>query len=254
MDVLDWKGREVSSSVSQSGVHLLADYSDNMIRDEIVPWPPPPIVQKLCQGQAQIRLVEEVRADVTRVLGHYSNLQSIHSEDAITYSYFGSLMNRDPGKRASFLNWVVSRLGLDCHDNTTCSIDLWRRIPHPEKPTAFGGGPEIDVILDGDRCVVHAEAKWTSGQGKKQGVNKNRTQMHLRRDFFRRYGLRIYGPRKFLVLGIIRDEPFEQPQAPDEESVITRTVKWSELAEYHDHPRAEEFGRYYGWKAKNSKR
>lgn len=250
----DWNGREIPSIVSQSGVHLLADYSNNMIRDETVPWPPPPIVQKLCQGQAQIKLVEEVLADVTELLGHYSNLQSIHSEDAITYSYFGPLMNQGPQERASFLNWVARKLGLDCHDNITCTIDLWRRIPHPEKPTAFGGGPEIDVILDGDRCVIHAEAKWTSGQGVKQGVNKDRTQMQLRRDFFRRYGARMYGSRTFVVVGIIRDEPFEQPQSPDEESVITRMVKWSELAEYQGHPRKEEFGRYYDWKVKNSKR
>lgn len=85
----------------------------------------------------------------TRVLGVYSGLQSLHSENAVTWSYFGPLAYSSSHARAAFLDWLLGRLGLtDGTDSTTCSIDLWRRVPHPDK--SLPGGPELDFVLDSD--------------------------------------------------------------------------------------------------------
>jgi hypothetical protein len=47
----DWNGREVETAVSKGGVLLLADFSDNLLRDPAVPWPTPAIVQKLYESR-----------------------------------------------------------------------------------------------------------------------------------------------------------------------------------------------------------
>lgn len=75
---------------------------------------------------------------------------------------FGPLIYGDAGVRAAFLNWLLAELDLPA-DNTVCAIDLWRRIPHPEKPSA--PGPGLDALLHGDRSVVYVEAKWGSSEG-----------------------------------------------------------------------------------------
>src|SRR5262249_35791302 len=41
----DWNEREVTLVRSRGGVPAVCDFSDNLIRDERVPWPPPPVVQ-----------------------------------------------------------------------------------------------------------------------------------------------------------------------------------------------------------------
>lgn len=92
-------------------------------------------------------------ATATAGLGVYSNLQSLHSEDAVTWSYFGPLAVEPPEARADFLTWLLLQLGLDNWTGSErASIDLWRRVPHPDK--SLPGGPELDFVIDGDRCVV----------------------------------------------------------------------------------------------------
>ena len=108
----DWNGREIETARSQGGVLLLADFSDNLLRDPALPWPPPAIVQKLYESRQGSRFVESVSRVVERRLGFYSDLQSINSEDAITWSYFGLLSTRQPRERAAFLNWLLEQVGL----------------------------------------------------------------------------------------------------------------------------------------------
>jgi hypothetical protein len=100
-------------------------------------------------------------------LGHYSALQSINSEDAITWNFFGPLIGR-PAAGAEFLNWLCGRLELPWGENTAAATDVWRRVPHPDKPIA--PGPELDAMLVAERTVVMVEAKWGSGEGTGQGV------------------------------------------------------------------------------------
>ena len=103
----------------------------------------------------------------------------------------------------------------------TCTIDLWRRVPHPDK--SLPGGPELDFVIDGNRCVVFGEVKWLAAEGRGQGVMQDKGQMQLRREFLGKYGRRVYGERGFSVLGVSRGEPLERETPPDAEGVVTRT-------------------------------
>jgi hypothetical protein len=181
----------------------------------------------------------------------YSDLQSLHSEDAVTWSYFGPLAVQPPEAKARFLDWLLGRLGLgDQAGPGGCSIDLWRRVPHPDK--SLPGGPELDFVLDGEQCTIFGEVKWRSGEGRKQGRQKDKGQMQLRRDFFMKYGKAIYGRRGFVVLGVSLAGPLEAETPPDAEGVLTRTLNWNDLAEYPEHPKGDEFRRYLEWKRAHS--
>jgi hypothetical protein len=247
----DWNDREITVARSKGGVLAVADFSDNLIRTTEVPWPPPAVVQKLYESR-QARAFEDDELRVaTGGLGLYSDLQSLHSEDAITWSYFGPLAVQVPDMRARFLNWLLDRLDLGQWDgNAACSIDLWRRVPHPDK--SLPGGPELDFVVDGERCVVFGEVKWRSGEGRKQGVSKDKGQMQLRRDFFSKHGAAIYGDRGFVVLGVSLGGSLEDETPADVPNLVTRTLGWDDLAEYPQHPKGEEFRRYLSWKRSHS--
>jgi hypothetical protein len=233
-------------------VLAVADFSDNLIRTAVEPWPPPAVVQKLYESR-QARAFDPTELErATQGLGVYSDLQSIHSEDAITWSYFGPLARAGPAAAATFLDWVLAQLRLDdWRGSTTASIDLWRRVPHPDK--SLPGGPELDFVIDGDRCVVFGEAKWLSGEGRGQGRTRDKGQMQLRRDFFAKYGSAIYGNRGFVVLGVALSGAVEDMTPQDTQAVATRTLTWVELSDYEPHPVQEEFVRYYEWKSAHSR-
>src|SRR4051812_34726989 len=155
-----------------------------------MPWPPPPVIQKLYESrQARAFAPEELRAATAR-LGFYSDLQSLNSEDAVTWSYFGPFLAETFAERAAFANWLVDRVGLsELRRSERCQLDLWRRIPHPDRTTS-SGGPELDVVLDADTVVVFVEAKWRSKEATNQGITGTKSQLQLRRDFLGQIGPR----------------------------------------------------------------
>lgn len=78
---------------------------------------------------------------LAKASGFYSDLQSMHSEDAITWSVFGPVAYADPSTRKLFVEDLFRQIG----PNETvghANVWLWRRLPHPDKPVS--GGPEID--------------------------------------------------------------------------------------------------------------
>jgi hypothetical protein len=226
----DWNGREIAVVRSKGGVVAVCDFSDNLIRCEGLPWPPPPVVQKLYESRQSRAFAGDELAAVTRRLGFYSDLQSINSEDAITWSYFGCFLAEPAASRAELMNRLLAYVELGDHAaSKQSSIDLWRRIPHPDRPSA-SGGPELDVVVDGERAVIFLEAKWHSKEAKNQGVERTKSQLQLRRDFLGRIGPRVYGQRAFLVVGIVLDEPLEQATPPDGYGVYTASIRWDELS------------------------
>ena len=185
-----------------------------------------------------------------QVLGHRTALQSINSEDAITWSAFGALLDAPPVTRAALINWLCERLGVPWTNNTTAAVDLWRRIPHPDKPRA-AGGPELDAVLVGDRCVIFVEAKWGSKEGVGQGAAKNKTQVQLRREFLAKYGARLWGDVGLLVLGVVRAGGLVADSKSGEVPAV-RSITWEALAGWPEHPQADEFRRYVAWKTELS--
>jgi hypothetical protein len=249
-EIADWNGRQISVARSPGGTLLLCDTYAGLIRPRGVPWPPPALVMKLGEGDARHPFASELHARVSGALGHYCALQSINSEDAITWSFFGPLMLAADSARTTFLNWLCEKLALPTTQNNCCTIDLWRRIPHPQKPAA--PGPELDAVVDGDQVVVFVEAKWRSPEGIGQGPQGTATQMQLRREFFERWGTGLYAGRGMVVLGLTLGDPIAAVAESDEREVAVSSLTWDALAGYEQHPNGDEFARYLSWKRMHS--
>jgi hypothetical protein len=244
----DWNGRSIAvenTKADGSGVWLVFDYSDNLIRTGIELWPPAAITQKLYRSDRTNQAPVEVQKAVKRKLGFYCDLQSLHSEDAITWSFFGPLARATSDARARFLNWLCDRLGLPWTNNRSCEVDLWRRVVHPK--TLVSGGPELDFFLVGDQCLIVGEAKWFSTEGR-HGTGKEDTQMHYRRRFLTEFAPEIYGERGRALVGVALDRGIESELPGPTPGVETKPLYWADLCEYTDHPAGQEFSAYYDWK------
>lgn len=239
----DWNGREIEVAQSRGGVLAVARVREGFIDTHL--WPPVAIVQKLYRsnlgssfGIAELELL-------TRDLGYYCDLQSIHSEDVITYNFFGTMGEEAPG----VLDWITARLGMAGGD-TECHVSLWRRIPHPD--TLVSGGPELDALLVGNRTVIAVEAKWKSSEGRGQGKARDKTQLGLRNEWFAKYGRGIFGDRNVVVLGVSAfgdDMVMPPPLTP---WIRMANLTWRDLTECRAHPHIDEYTRYYGWKVNHS--
>lgn len=243
MVVQDWNGRQVGAGRSRGGVLALAKVSDGLIEAES--WPPSSVVQKLYRSRAEASFDGVDLETVTSDLGYYCDLQSIHSEDVITYNFFGTTGDRS----TDVLNWLTDRLELP-GGNNECEITLWRRIPHPD--TLVSGGPELDAILIGDKTVIIVEAKWKSSEGKGQGKSGTKTQLQLRNEWFAKYGRQTFGDRRMVILGVTAyDDDMVLPE-PDAQWIEMAMLTWRDLTECDPHPHVEEYARYYRWKVTHS--
>jgi hypothetical protein len=177
-------------------------------------------------------------------LGFYCDLQSLRSEDAITWSFFGNLRDH----AADFLNWLLPTIQVKSKPSETCNVWLWRRLPHPDTGKR-SQGPEADFALVGDRSIVLGEAKWRDREKTKQGVLGDTSQMAMRRRSLVTLNDELGGGRQLVALGVVRTGTLEEPP-PDAPEVSTRIIEWSELTKHDAHPLASEFRRYLAWKAR----
>lgn len=239
----DWNGQPIDAARSRGRVLALARVQDGLIAAEA--WPPAAVVQKLYQSR-QVRSFDgDDLHVVTSDLGYYCDLQSIHSEDMITYNFFGTVGDDS----VAILNWLSERIGLK-DANTSCEISLWRRIPHPD--TLVSGGPELDVLLVGDQTVIAMEAKWKSSVGKGQGKLGDKTQLGLRNEWFAKYGRQVFGDRTMVVLGISAFEDDMDMPAPLGPDIRMSMLTWRDLADCNVHPHIDEYARHYRWKVEHS--
>lgn len=247
MDFVDWQGNSISVARSRGGVLACEDFSDNLIRTS-GSWPPPEILQKLYRSRQETSFEGADLRTVTRRLGYYCDLQSLHSEDAITWSFFGPLVRAEAGTRVEFLNWFLRFHQLPATESSA-DASLWRRIPHPDKPVS--GGPEIDFLLVGSGTVVLGEAKWRSSEGTGQGVDRNKGQLQLREEFAGVLGSRIFPGFRFVVvmMSLVQSTPTQPQQGP----VQSVAMSWADLTTFDGHPQHAEFAKYYRWKLAHSK-
>lgn len=245
----DWNGHPIEIVKSRGGVIATARPEENLVRTGISPWPPPEIVQKLYQSR-QLRAFDEDNSKAaTHSLGFYTDLQSLHSEDAITWSVFGPLIYGDEITRRKFTGTLFNNLRLSLPINGPVNMWLWRRLPHPDN--LVPGGPEIDFAIQTPDLFLLGEAKWRSAVGSAQGVAKDKNQITLRREFCEKYGARIYPQcRQFVILGlslsggVTTNEDMEIPKA----SIRLRDMTWDSLCRIEEHPLKAELKAYYDWK------
>jgi hypothetical protein len=83
-------------------------------------------------------------------------------------------------------------------------------------------------------------------------VNRNKSQLQLRREFCGGIARAIFGGRQFAVISVVRRSPLTADSTSDA-AVTMQTITWEDLATWSDHPHAPEFRRYYEWKQRWSK-
>ena len=248
----DWRDAEIEVATSVGGVKAVADPWANVISSGIRPWPPPELVQKIYQSRQARAFRGADHAAATGALGFYSDLQSIHSEDAITWSYFGPVVYATAEARTGFVRDLLNLVSIEGSADHA-HVWLWRRLPHPD--TLVSGGPEIDVGIQTDDVFLLGEAKWRSSVGAAQGINRDKDQVTLRREFCHKYGPRLLPTvRTFVVLGISWHGGLV-PRADTEADGVglhARDITWDALAGVASHPCREEFRAYLHWKANHS--
>lgn len=205
---------------------MLSHPYDNLICTDCSPWPPAEIVQKLYQSRQTRAFERDELASCTSGIGYYCDLQSIHSEDAITWSVLGTVARSSKESLEAWLNELFSHLELPDIQTKNPEIFLWRRIPHPD--TLVPGGPEIDVGISTSNALILGEAKWLSGTGAAQGKKKDKDQIQLRGEFLKKYGTRLFPDRShFVVLGIsLHPDGFMDTTS---EGVTFRQTTWEEI-------------------------
>ncbi|UCZ56419.1 hypothetical protein LGV61_11910 [Desulfurispirillum indicum] len=247
--VKDWNNRDIDCAKSRGGVTVTAHPYENLIRTGCKPWPPAEIVQKLYQSR-QIRAFSGNDETVcTSGLGFYCDLQSIHSEDAITWSVFGTAARAPQSQLEAWIADLLLLLDLPRMTPSGAELFLWRRIPHPDN--LVPGGPEIDIGISTANGLILGEAKWQAGVGVAQGKNKDKDQIQLRGEFLRNYAPKFYPScSEYVVLGISLFEDAFEDTTP--EGVAFRCVTWDQVCALPSHPCSEELGRYVNWKKKHT--
>jgi len=123
-------------------------------------------------------------------IGYYCDLQSLHSEDAITWSVFGTIARANQTQKEKWVADLFALLDLRAASPDHADIFLWRRIPHPD--TLVPGGPEIDFGIMTSNALILGEAKWLSDIGSGQGKNRDKDQIRLRGAFLKEYGRMLF--------------------------------------------------------------
>lgn len=251
--IRDWRGDSIEVTRSKGGVLAVADPWRNLIRTGVRPWPTPELIQKAYESR-QVRAYDGSEREIaTAKLGFYCDLQSLHSEDAVTWSFFGPVVYAAPEIRSAFVKDLLGQIEVK-GTSSIASLWLWRRIPHPDDRVP--GGPEIDFGIQTDDLFLLGEAKWRSAVAERQGVKHDKSQIQLREEFCRKYGRRLFGNvRHFVVLGLSSKGGIVSRADTEIEGATLhiRDTTWEALAGITSHPCAEEVQSYLRWKTQNSK-
>ena len=188
-------------------------------------------------------------------LGRISKFQSLKSEDAVTWSWFGTLALAEPEDRRAAIQWLYERLDLGLTATTGVQIDQWMRVIHPNAPQS-PNGPELDARIDDPGgALIYVEAKWDAvlgtGKGRHEGTKDD--QVLLRRSALRTEPALAHDKRDFVVMGVSNASPdlaiyTEPQQQPPLRPVAVAWLTWDDLADCDAHPRAGEFRCYLAWK------
>jgi hypothetical protein len=247
---LDWNNAVIDLHRSRRGVAALPDPLQGVVRGRTGPWPPAELIQKLYRSERESAFDEPARTALTR-RRYYCDLQSVHSEDALTWSVFGTLSREPASVRAGVMAELLRAIGIDVSPQDigdAPDIWLWRRLPHPQ--TLASGGPEIDFALQGQRVLVLGEAKWRSPVGRGQGKDGRLDQVQIRQLAFEQWHAEFFpGYTTFVLLLVGRSSPGRRVDDNlPAGRVSVRSASWAELADLATHPLHEELVRYVDWK------
>jgi hypothetical protein len=256
-DAIHYDGRMIGIRYSRGkAVPYVDSWEDNVLRPpDLNEWPESLQRQVQSYVASSSWFAEADAAALASRLGRISKFQSLNSEDAVTWSWFGTLGLAEAESRRRAVQWLYDRLGLGLQASPEVRIDQWMRVFHPNAPES-PNGPELDARIDDPEvALTYVEAKWHAelGTGKGSAEDRRDDQVVLRRDSLRADPNLAGDNREFVVLGISNSKPDlrmydEIPDEPPLRPVQISWLTWSELAECEAHPLAAEFRRYLEWK------
>ena len=239
LTIQNWKSQEIKSAKSRGGKLAVLDYRDNLIIPKKTIWPHPDILKKLYKSNRISAFHELDQKKLKEKLGFYCDLQSLRSEDAITWSIFGTLQLFDEEKRVEFLNSLFTLLELDLKASQ-CTIQCFMRIAHPD--TLVSGGPELDFFILTDSAIILGESKWRSKIGEGQGKSGRKNQLQLRSEYLEKYGKKIFTSQKTQLVLLTGITSYETNYNN------IKSITWEEVCKATNHPLKEEISKYYSWK------
>ena len=218
----------------------------------MLPWPPPELIQKIYQSRQVRAFTDDHLTAATSGTGFYSDLQSIHSEDTITWSVFGPVIYTSPERREAFVRDLLSLVRID-GSSAHANVWLWRRLPHPD--TLVSGGPEIDFGIHTDDVFVPARPNGDplSAPPKASTATKTRS---LWSGILRK--IRVSSAAdigRFAVLGVSWNGGIVDQMDAEADGVAlhARDTTWDAITRITSHPCAEEVRAYLQWRSRHSK-
>lgn len=207
----------------------------NFIENLLIPpntiIPPIEVISKVVKSNHLKDFDKKYHDKLIEDKGFYTDLQSINSEDAITWSLFGYISKLSDNIRIDFFNELLSKINLENDDY--CDIKLWQRLPHPD--TFVSGGPEIDVLLIGKKNFIIIECKWNANFSKNQGVDKKQDQMQIREKWINTIGKVIYPSHSFSLVYVGKERKKDSKYI---------SITWNELSNFDSLPHKNEFLAY----------
>src|SRR5437879_6569501 len=142
-------GRMVAIRYSKgSGVPYLESWEDNVLGSRGAgAWPDSLLRQVKAYVARRSWFADEDARALSAGLGRISKFQSLNSEDAVTWSWFGTLGRAEPETRRRAIQWLYDRLGLPLKASPDVRIDQWMRVVHPNALES-AKGPELDARID----------------------------------------------------------------------------------------------------------
>ena len=249
----DWNNRPLRVRYSRGKGHVpyVEDWTRNVIGLDPDNAPPWLTRQAMAYVARPSWFGPEDAVRLSQQLGRISKFQSLRSEDALSWSWFGTLALADEGTRQAAVQWLYDRLELPLRASAAVNIRQWDRVPHPN---ASRNGPEIDAIIDDpDNALIYVEAKWLADLGTGRGATHKvpDDQIVLRRDSLRRDPALQNDKRSHVVLGVSLEQRDCTPYVESSDSMPGVTIAWStwrDLAECPAHPYTAEFARHLAWK------
>jgi hypothetical protein len=256
-DFQDWKGDPlpVRFSRGKSKVPYVEDWDRNVVgAGGADGWPEFLLRQVRAYVSRPTWFADDDAVALSARLGRISKFQSLRSEDALTWSWFGTLHGPALQSRRASLQWLCARFGLNVEVSDEVAVHQWLRVPHPN--VAGRLGPEVDAVVDDPHGVlVYVEAKWEAELGTGKGGSEGALddQIVLRCKALNADRLDADRPR--IVLGVSRARPDlgVYDSVARDTGVAVHWLTWTELASCNEHPRALEFREYLAWRARLSK-
>jgi hypothetical protein len=245
----NWNNDKIKSAQSKRGVLVTTHPFDNLFRPEGINWPPIEVVQKMYKSRQEQHFEGLDARGAKYGLGFYCDLQSLHSEDAITWSVIGTVSHSSKEQREAWVGDFFRLLGLDDASPAGATMSLWRRMPHPD--TLVPSGPEIDFVILTENTIALGESKWQSRVSTAQGKKKDKDQIQLRGELLSKYGKRFFpGKMVYAIVGISLLPGSFINKVPQE--IAFGTTTWDKVCSLSSHPYADEVKRYFEWKKKYS--